>query len=228
MVFIIIIILIIIAYEAIKIISYNRTSYKKTTHNSYFQVVSDKGRLGEYDTYKYLKAFEDKGYKFLFNLYLPKRDGKTTEIDVLMIGQDAVYVFESKNYSGWIFGNDTQKTWTQVLPKGKGRSQKERFYNPVWQNKTHCEALRQVLPEDVSIRSVVLFSNRCTFKDLTINSKNVVVTHRRNVKGVVEGMERTVQGSSHDVNRIYEILYPFSQVPEEVKQSHIDDVSSFC
>ncbi|NLK22184.1 MAG: NERD domain-containing protein [Epulopiscium sp.] len=26
-----------------------------------------------------------------------------------------MYVFESKNYSGWIFGNEKDKNWTQML-----------------------------------------------------------------------------------------------------------------
>ncbi len=108
--FIWIIIIAIIGFQIYKIIAYNKTSYKKVTHNSFFKTVLDKGRFGEYAVYRYLKAYEAEGYRFLYNVYLPKENGRTTELDVLMIGKEAVYVFESKNYSGWIFGTDTQKT----------------------------------------------------------------------------------------------------------------------
>ena len=223
---ILLVVLAIIIYFGVEIVAYNKTTYKEVTHNSYFKTRFDTGRLGEYDIYMYLKSYENEGCKFLFNVYLPKRDGKTTELDVLMIGKDAVYVFESKNYSGWIFGTDTQRTWTQVLPKGKGKSQKEKFYNPVWQNKTHCETLKAFLPQGATIKSVVLFSNRCTFKDVTVTSKDVAVVHRKDVRRVVEQMSKTAT-LPLKVEEVYEKLYPFSQVSDEVKKSHIEDINSY-
>ena len=52
--------------------------------------------------------------------------GKTTEIDLLMIHEKGIFVFESKNYSGWIFGSEDQLKWTQCFKSG----QREHFYNP--------------------------------------------------------------------------------------------------
>lgn len=98
----------------------------------------------------------------MFNTYLPKgENGETTEIDVIMICYQGIFVFESKNYSGWIFGNEKYKTWTQTLPQGKGRkAKKEKFLNPIMQNKLHIECLQEVLGDDlenVPIFSVVVF-----------------------------------------------------------------------
>ncbi len=54
--------------------------------------------------------------------------GGTTEIDLLLIHPKGLFVFESKNYSGWIFGNEVYQNWTQTLPKGRrGDVHKERF-----------------------------------------------------------------------------------------------------
>lgn len=39
----------------------------------------------------------------------------TYEIDLIMISETGIYVFESKNYSGWIFGDEKQRYWTQIL-----------------------------------------------------------------------------------------------------------------
>ena len=229
MIFIIVIIVAIAIYFVIKISNYNKTSYKKITHNSYFSTMYDKGRRGEYEIYRYLKHYEKIGYKFLFNVYLPSANGKTTELDVLMISPKIVFAFESKNYSGWIFGNDNQKMWTQVLPtgRGKGKSQKEHFYNPVWQNKSHCTALKEQLPADVVIKSVVLFSNRCTLKDITVNSPEVLVANRRDVNVLVKESLQTNIESNLDVEQIYNNLYPYSQVSEEVKQSHIEEINIY-
>ncbi|MEH2957321.1 NERD domain-containing protein [Candidatus Merdisoma sp. JLR.KK006] len=49
--------------------------------------------------------------------------------------ESGIYVFESKNYSGWIFGTETQQYWTQTLLSGKGRSQKRQFFNPMYQGR---------------------------------------------------------------------------------------------
>lgn len=51
---------------------------------------------------KLVKLFGRKG-KTLRNVYVPKDDGSTSEIDLLYITQKGIFVFESKNYSGWIF-----------------------------------------------------------------------------------------------------------------------------
>jgi hypothetical protein len=61
---------------------------------------------------------------------LSKKDGSTTEIDLIMIDETGIYVFESKNYSGWIFGDEKRKNWVQTLEN----RQKNYFYNPIWQN----------------------------------------------------------------------------------------------
>ena len=213
-------------YLAVCFFIYNKTTYKAVTHNSYFKMISDKGRRGEYEIYRNLNTFEKRGYKFLFNVYLPKANGKTTEIDVMMIGAEAVFVFESKNYSGWIFGNDSQKNWTQVLPTGRGKSQKEHFYNPVWQNRTHCKTLCDYLPQGAQIYSVVLFSNRCTFKDVTVNAADTVVIHRSEVSSVVNRLLKGSQAGRLDVEEIYGRLYPYSQVSEDVKQAHVEEINA--
>ena len=65
------IILIFIVYQAIKIESFNASSYHKSTGKTYFQVIFDKGSKGEYLTYKELKFIEKDGNMFLFNVYIP-------------------------------------------------------------------------------------------------------------------------------------------------------------
>lgn len=64
------------------------------------------------------------------NLYLPKEDGSTTEIDLIMLSETGILVFESKNYSGWIFGDEkriktgprhfkTDRKIDSLIPYGK-------------------------------------------------------------------------------------------------------------
>lgn len=119
---------------------YEKTLYFVQTGNPFNKVMQDIGLIGEYFTYQCIAPLN--GYKkFIFNCYLPKADGETTEVDVILLHESGIYVFESKNYSGWIFGNESQTFWTQTLPSGKGKSQKSRFFNPIMQNAGHILSL---------------------------------------------------------------------------------------
>ncbi|MCR4761760.1 MAG: NERD domain-containing protein [Oscillospiraceae bacterium] len=93
------------------------------------------GQYGEDLTADVLKWSKRFGYKgaMLRNVFIPKENGETSEIDLLYITQKGIFVIESKNYSGWIFGNGNDQYWTQSLPN----KQKKRFYNPMKQNRTH-------------------------------------------------------------------------------------------
>lgn len=87
-------------------LKYKSSNYYKITNNSYLSVLFNKGTNGEYKLYQNLKFFGTKGCKFLFNLYIPRNNGKTSEIDLIMFHKKGLFIFESKNYSGWIFGNE--------------------------------------------------------------------------------------------------------------------------
>ncbi len=84
------------------------------------------GRRGEKLTEKELKRVGRRGFEgeILRNIYLPKENGETSEVDVVYITQKGIFVIESKNYSGWIFGDEKSQKWTMSFPNG----QKNQFY----------------------------------------------------------------------------------------------------
>ena len=84
-IFLFIPITLLVVYLIAEISAYNKTSYKEITHNSYFETMTDKGKRGEYELYRLLRHYEKDGFKLLFNVYLPKANGKTTELDVVLI-----------------------------------------------------------------------------------------------------------------------------------------------
>ena len=148
---------------------YEETTYFQNTNIPYSQIRHDLGHNGEYLIYKVLKNLEQEGAKFLFNLYIPTYNNKTTEIDVVMITSRGIFVFESKNYSGWIFGTESQKRWTQSLHIGYGDTQKEHFYNPIMQNEYHIKYLNKLLGTQYKYHSIIVFSNDCEFKKIIRN-----------------------------------------------------------
>lgn len=80
--------------------------------------------------------------KYVINNLLLYNNSKSHQIDHIVIRKTGVFVIETKNYSGRIYGQNNQKKWTQVLAYGR---EKHQFYNPVLQNKSHIYALSKIL-----------------------------------------------------------------------------------
>jgi len=213
-----------VKYLLVKV-GYKDSVYFKTTKRKFHKVIFNKGTYGEYLTSKELKGLNPAGM-FLFNLYLPKDNGETTELDVVLIHQSGIYVIESKNYGGWIFGSETQSQWTQTL-SGEGKIIKNRFLNPIMQNMMHIKWLKKALSDypDMVFHSIVLFGDRSTLKKIELKSDRTMVTNRHMVRSFISHRagQTGILLSPETMQTVYELLYPYTQVSDEVKQKHIDD-----
>ena len=182
------------------------------------------GRHGEKLTereLKLVKLFGRKG-KTLRNIYIPKQNGETSEIDVLYLTQKGIFVFESKNYSGWIFGDEKSQYWTVVLPN----KQKNRFYNPVKQNHTHLKWLGKYVGEEVPLFSIIAFSERCELKKLEMVSEDIKVIKRDRVYATVRDIwDRSPDVISEEqIEELYERLSALTNVDAAVKAAHIENI----
>lgn len=110
------------------------------------------------------------GYKgnILHNLEI-EVGNRTIQIDVLFITQKGIFVIESKNYSGSVFGAECQNKWTLRTHK-KGYH----FYNPVTQNQTHINTLSRII-RSPRFFSLVAFSERCDLEYIDIHKRDVFV-----------------------------------------------------
>jgi hypothetical protein len=107
------------------------------------------------------EVFTAPDYHLMNHITLPLANG-TTQIDHILVSRFGVFVIETKDYKGWIFGNPKHATWTQVLFK-----RKYKFQNPIFQNHLHVRAVRDLLdfvPPD-AVRSVVVFTGDAVFKN---------------------------------------------------------------
>lgn len=201
---------------------YEKSTYFKEKGYIYAKVENDLGLYGEYLTYDYLKSFEEQGAKFLFNAYIP-RDDNTTEIDVMMITSKGIFVIESKNYSGWIYGEEYKKNWCQTFKSGH----KEYFFNPVYQNKIHVRCLRKLVGDNVPLHSIIAFSDRCELKSIWMSTKEIKVINRydiyKTITEICESIPETILDKNM-INGLYEKLYPYTQVDESVKAQHIERI----
>ena len=95
------------------------------------------------------------GQKYVINnLVISHGEGKTSQIDHVLINKNGIFVIETKNYSGRIYGSESQLEWTQVLKYGKV---KNKLYNPIKQNATHIYHVSKILNEQTKIISAVVF-----------------------------------------------------------------------
>ena len=121
-----------------------------------------KGSLGEKQVSKLLQSLDPDRFVLLNDLYIPRKNGTTTQIDHVLISDKGLFVIETKNYNGWIFGSQNSKYWTQVIYK-----RKEKFYNPIWQNSGHIKELRHFLGDSYNglpMYSIIVFGKQATLK----------------------------------------------------------------
>lgn len=147
-----------------------------------------KGTVGEDDLCAQLRTFSKSGGVVLRNLHVPTFNKNTTEIDVVMVHPAGVFVFENKNYAGWIFADTKSQRWMQTLySRRQKRAIKTPFYNPVFQNRTHVRAITRYLEDYTPVFSIIVFSDECEFKKLN-NHSDAWIIHTREVKNVVQNI----------------------------------------
>ena len=136
---------------------------------------------------------------------------------------------ESKNYSGWIFGSEAQQYWMQSLSVGKGRTQKNRFYNPILQNGAHIKWLQAFLDDpSLPFYSYIIFSDRCELKKITLTSDTHNVLNRYGLWPAIRRKTANVGNNLtyEEIDRIFERIYPLSQVGDDEKERHIKNIQN--
>lgn len=125
-----------------------------------FQSPWFKGIVGEFIVNLSAKLLLDKErYHLIKNVTLRTEDG-STQIDHVIVSEFGVFVVETKNMKGWIFGSPNQKTWTQKIYKHSSK-----FQNPLHQNYKHVKTLESLLGlDEQQVHSVIVFVGNSTFK----------------------------------------------------------------
>ncbi len=197
------------------------------------QSVQSKGEVAENDIVFCLERQIDAGLcgMIMQNLYIPKGERETTEIDVLFICSKGLFVIESKNLAGYIFGNDQERYWTVSLYAGRDsygqkQTEKHQFYNPVWQNRMHIKHLNRLFDGYVPLYSLVVFSDRGTFSNLSCYSDDVVILQYSALERYFTKVRDTWldQLSEERIQQIYTRLLPYTQVSEQIRQEHLEHI----
>lgn len=130
----------------------HRTYHRKQHPHFFTRGAEENGRIGESLVVSELGGTHA-GKQYLLNDYTIESNGTTSQVDHIFINSRGVFVVETKNYSGQIYGEDNWHEWTQVLQYGKV---KNKFYNPVKQNATHVYRIREIV-KNKPVHPVVVF-----------------------------------------------------------------------
>ena len=176
-----------------------------------------------------LSKLEKVGAKVIRNCYLRRNNGTTTQIDDILVFRSGIYVIECKDYSGGIFGDGNRENWTQTLPYGwNGDSIKTSFYNPIKQNQSHIQCIRQKLLNDnsIPIHNIVVFGDKCTFKSIENTMGAHVIKVERLYEVVYRIEQETVQRlSESEIENIYvRLMQDVSENPS-IDNEHIRNVN---
>lgn len=83
---------------------YIKTGFKEKTGNSYLTTKSNIGNLGEFQTYLCLINIFDKTQIFI-NAYLPGKNTRFAEVDIIVVAKVGIYIIEVKNLYGYVYGD---------------------------------------------------------------------------------------------------------------------------
>ena len=154
----------------------------------------------------------------LFNdiILIDEKTKKSSQIDHIVIRPNGVFVIETKNYAGRVYGNDNQRDWTQVLAYGE---RKNRFYNPVKQNATHIYFLAKVLKQHNIYVSVIIFPRAELYiqtSSLVCNGQNSLLKALNSNTGICL--------TSGQIQNIAARLAEIKANPTVTKEEHIQGV----
>lgn len=177
------------------------------------------GEAGETEVYQMLDDLAPRNSAVLRNVYLPTEKG-TTEVDLLFLTRKGIFVFETKNYCGSIYGDERYSQWVKRLGNGKKYS----FYNPVWQNEAHIRALLRLFPE-ISPRcvySLIVFCGSSEIKKVKIKSRRTKVLKPPELKGKIKWKLwfSLNKFSGKELKYLEEELQKFTDTSRRVKREH--------
>ena len=157
-----------------------------------------KGRIGEKIVSSRLKISLPDNYSIL-NDQIYRTNYGSTQIDHIVVSQYGIFVIETKNYKGWIFGNENSEKWTQNI-----YGHKFTLTNPIKQNRSHVRVIQKILSDigKFPIISIVAFSSSAS---LNITTYNTHVVYWSDLSTTIE-QYRTIVINPDDVKKIISAL----------------------
>jgi len=220
---------VIVVLVAVVVITVSIVRYGK--EQQLINTATDDGR-GTYGERKLLACLLKAGVlagDIYHDLYLEYEPGRYAQIDVVVLTPSGIVVFEDKDYSGWIFGDGRHEYWTQVLNYGQ---EKHKFYNPIKQNFTHIERLKEAFGEKchgTRFISCIIFHRGGKLRNISNVPVGIFLGYSYQVDSLmkaVSGLRPTIYQDEESVRRILRNAVRNGRNPEVVR-THAEHVSRF-
>jgi hypothetical protein len=155
----------------------------------------------------------DKSKYFIINGITLKVGENTAQIDHIVVSQYGIFVIETKNWKGSVYGNHWSKKFYQYLGGMKYEHQ-----NPISQNYGHIKRLEEVLSEYPNLKyiSIVAFGGYTKRKikdDITIKISELLET--------IESYKEEVI-SEEDRESVYTRLKSLKVEGESYEKEHVE------
>lgn len=169
--------------------------------------------MGEKIVAKRLKRLPKDKYRIINDLLL-RNNGYSSQIDHVVVSEYGVFVIETKNYQGDIYGGANSEMWTQNIYGNKSH-----FRNPLWQNKGHITAIRNALgnPTRIPFESIILFSDDAKLRlDMSLP-----VYNWRKVVPIIEGFADVERIPTDVADGIYNKLLSANIKDRKARKEHV-------
>ncbi len=200
----IIILLLITAIIFPKLIQYNRSQYQEESGNGFIATISDTKNYGEFLAFTYLEEYEIYR-KLVTNRQFLKNGQRPISLELVMINESGIYIFDVNNYKGIIKGDAAGESWTQ-----KHKNKEQTFLNPFRVNEERILLLKKIFPEihQSRMKAFVLFNNDCTLEiDHGDVEGGVMLKMKELIKDINEDISNSQKVFSKiEIDKIYEVL----------------------
>jgi hypothetical protein len=161
------------------------------------------GAIGESRVAHQLIKLDKNRYSVLNDVLL-KYENVISQIDHIVVSIYGIFVIETKNYNGWIFGNENSEYWTQVIYRFKSR-----FRNPIKQNWSHIFILKKILSDfkNIKYHPIVVFSGNA---ELKTTESTATVTYVEFLYQIIHNKSTEKYLTIDEVNRICNKLHNYS------------------
>ena len=175
-----------------------------------------KGYLGERRISIILSFLPSNEYKIINDLLI-ESNGRTIQIDHIVISVYGIFVIETKNYKGWITGSDNSEYWTKNV-----FGNKYKFYNPIRQNKAHILALSKQFGLSLNkFISVIIFSSGA---ELKVNTAHNVIYTTQVIRLIKKYSE--IRFSETDIQKLYDKISLLSIVSPKARKKHVLEIQN--
>ena len=178
------------------------------------------GDSGEFAVARQLRRLPNE-YLVINDLLLSRGHGHTTQIDHVVISPYGIFVIETKNISGDIYGGYGAPKWKRYLNTwwhGFHRTHYLEFQNPIRQNQAHVEALKRVLAQFMQVApiSIIAFSPKAI---VHAQAHDALIIYWSQVRRCIKQYKSPVL-TTEECNRIYEYLRSINIRDKATRKNH--------